>query len=275
MEPEGDPSMDDHAGVADRTASLERLVPAFRTIARAFALLEIVAAAPDGIAVKDIAVQAGLEKSTASRLLAALRELGYLRQRTSDRAYFLGGRVLTLAQGYKRQLNMREIARPHLQSLRDETGQTVHLAIRDEREVVYVDQFEPDGPLRLHSAVGRGLPLHVTAMGRAILAKLPPPEREDLLRRLTADGRFSGFVVDLDHVREEVERASREDWATVDRHDDLSRVGAAITDSAGRPVAAISVSGPSFTMNSRIREYASRCIESARAISAELRSLGY
>lgn len=244
--------------------------PGSGTLIRGLALLEIVAASPQGAAVTDVAAQAGLDKGTASRLLATLRKQGYVRQRQSDRRYLLAGKVLLLARSYEGQLNLREAARSHLAALRDATEETVYLAVREGRQIVYVDQLEPDRPVRLASADGQSLPLHVTAMGRAILAAMPAHEADQLIDHLIADPHFDHFVVDLDHMRDEVEHARRTGWATVDRHDDVTRVGAAIIDVTGEPVGAISVAGPSYRMGDLIEICGDHCVRTAQAISAEL-----
>lgn len=244
--------------------------PGTGTLVRGLALLEIVARSPQGAAVTEVATAAGLDKGTASRLLATLRRQGYVRQRQSDRRYLLSGKVLLLARSYESQLNLREVAQPHLAALCAATNETVYLAIREGRQIIYVDQVEPDRPVRLASAVGQSLPLHVTAMGRAVLAALPGEEADELLNHLVVDPHFGRFVVDLGHVRDEVEHARRSGWATVDRHDDVTRVGAAIIDATGEPVGAISVAGPAYRMNDNLRACGERCVEAARAISAAL-----
>lgn len=240
-----------------------------RTLARGLQLLEIVARSPNGASVTEAAGEADLDKATVSRLLSALRQLGYVRQR-HDRSYALSGKVLGLARSYEQQLNLREVAKPHLVTLRDDTQETVHLAIREARQLVYIDHAEPDRSVRLASVIGLSLPLHVTAMGRAVLAAMPLAESDALVRQLIADPHFADFVVDLDHIRDEIEHARADGWATVERDDDVSRVGVAIVDASGEPVGAISVSGPSYRMDDRIETVATHCLATGRTISAAL-----
>ncbi|MFD6419908.1 IclR family transcriptional regulator [Streptomyces sp. NPDC060194] len=244
--------------------------PAARTLARGLQLLEIVARSPQGAAVSDVAAETGLDKGTVSRLLSALGQLGYVRQRPADRRYLLSGKVLVLARSYEQQLNLREVARPHLTALRDTTRETVHLAVREGRQLIYVDQVEPDRSVRLASAIGQSLPLHVTAMGRAVLAALPRPEGDELAAQLVADPHFADFVVDLGHVRDEVEHARRHGWATVARDDDVTRIGVAVLDATGEPVGAVSVSGPAYRVDEHVETHAATCVAAARAISAAL-----
>lgn len=241
-----------------------------RTLARGMAVLEAVGAAPDGVGVTEVAARCHLDKGTTSRLLASLRRLGYVRQRSSDKRYLLTSRVLRLAVGFSAQFDLREVARPFLTALRDRTTETVHLAVREGLHLVYVDQLQPDQAVQVAMSIGNVLPLHVTAMGRAVLAALGPAEREEQLERLLPDKRYADFVVDLDQIRNELRDAERRGWATADRHDDVARVGAAVLDAAGRPVGAISISGPSYRVAPKLAELGADCRETARAISAEL-----
>ncbi len=243
---------------------------AVRTLARGLLLLEAVAAAPGGVGVTELAETCGLDKGTTSRLLASLRDMGYLRQRPSDRRYLLTGRVMRLARGFVAQFELRELARPHLVRLRDLTNETVHLGVREGSRLVFLDQLETDHALRLASAIGQNLPLHVTAMGRAILAALPAAERDELLEKLLADDRHAELVVDLKQLRNELRTAEARGWATAERGDDVTRLGSAVLDATGAPVAALSVSGPAHRMAPRLAELGAHCRATAQAISIEL-----
>lgn len=241
-----------------------------RTLGRGLALLEGVARKPNGAAVTDLAAATGLDKGTTSRLLGTLRQLGYVRQNPRDRRYLLAGKVLMLARGFDQQLNLVEIAHPVLRRLQEETSQTIYLAVREGDQVVYVDQHNPQTDIRLAHAVGRSLPLHVTAMGRAILAALPEDECERVLTSLLAATDAASFPVDITHARDEINHARAAGWATVDRYDEVVRIGAAIVDAGGEPVGAMSVAGPSFQMLPHIDELTTKCTAAAREISALL-----
>jgi IclR family acetate operon transcriptional repressor len=236
-----------------------------RTLVRGLTILELVAKSPGGASVTDLAAAADLDKGTTSRLLTTLRNLGYVRQRPGDRHYLLSGRLLTLALAYHSQLDLRETARPHLVRLRDTTHETVHLAVREGDDIIYVDQLEPDRSVRIRSSVGRALPMHRTAMGRAIMAALPAEECEAAIARVG-----EGEPADTDEIREGVRLARERGWATIDRNDDVTRVGAAILDATGEPIGAITVSGPSYRMTDRMTEWAAACVDTAHEIGRDL-----
>ena len=136
--------------------------------------------------------------------------------------------------------------------------------------MVYVDQYDPNSDIRLSHAIGRSLPLHVTAMGRAILAALPEDECEALLAELLEAPSSAEFPVDVDHARDEIARARKGGWATVDRFDEVIRIGAALVDASGEPIGAMSVAGPSFLVAPHIEELGRKCTDAAREIGVLL-----
>lgn len=218
-------------------------------------MLEAVAENSGGVGVTEVASLTGLDKGTTSRLLATLRELGYVYQREADRQYELGSRCLWLSREYSvgiEELSIR--AAPFLAELRDATRETVHLAIREGIYMVFVAQYEPDRQVRVQSAVGSRLALHRTAMGRAILAEMPGSDRQRLFGLLRSHAAATGEEIDFDAVTHDVEEATKRGWAAVDRHDDVTRIAAAVRGPRSAPAAAITVSGPSYRMTDRVDE---------------------
>lgn len=226
---------------------------ASRTLLRGLSILEIVAEARDGIGVTEVAARAGLDKGTVSRLLATLRQKDYVQQRSSDRRFELGARCLWLAAGYRSSIQeLAAVAAPYLSELRDRTQETVHLATLEDASVVYVAQEQPERSIRAHSAVGTRLPLERTAMGRAVLAALDPEAREARIRSLESAAAARGEEFDAAALRADVDTALERGWAGLDRHDDVTRLAAAVLGADGAPVAALTLSGPSYRMDAEL-----------------------
>lgn len=256
---------------AMQQAAVTSAQSASRTLVRGLSILEIVAEAGEGIGVTEIAAKAGLDKGTVSRLLATLRQKGYVQQRSVDRRFVLGSRVLWLAREYRaRKEELSSIAQPYLAALRDLTQETVHLAILEETFVVFIAQEQPDRSIRARSAVGSRLPMHRTAMGRAVLAALGGEDREQLIRTLELDATARDEAFDGDALRHDVSEAVARGWAAVDRHDEVTRLAAAIVDPECEPIAAITLSGPNYRMDPEIERYGAQVLESAKAVSAAL-----
>ena len=133
-------------------------------------VLSILAVFEDSLAPRsltDLATETGLALSTTHRLLAELEEWGAL-QRDVNGRYQIGLRLWELGQHAGRQV--REIARPLLQDLYSLTQETVHIAIRENTEVLYIDRVYGTRRVPQASRVGGRLPLHATAVGKVLLA---------------------------------------------------------------------------------------------------------
>jgi IclR family transcriptional regulator, acetate operon repressor len=121
----------------------------------------------------------GLPRSTVHRIVTSLVGEGLLeRQGTQVR---LGVRLFEIGQRVPRQRVLRDAARPYMRDLREATRQTVHLAILEGSQVVYVDILASPGAPPLPSSVGGRLPAHVTGVGKAMLAFSPPETRSAVL----------------------------------------------------------------------------------------------
>ncbi len=219
-----------------------------------------------------IAQRVGLDKATVIRLLRTLADAGYVIQDEATRRYRLTGRILMLAHGANARLDLRSVARPHLTALRDALGETVHLGVMEDLRVVYVDKLEAANSIQLVSAVGQTMPLHSTALGKAMLAALPDEECEGTYARMELAPRTERTIRDLVVLREEIRQTRLRGYSTDDRENEPfgECVGAAIIAADRRPVGAISVSGPHFRIHDRVEYFGIRVRDVAGAISREL-----
>lgn len=242
-----------------------------RTLLRGLQLLELLASGSDG-SVTDLASTAGLDKGTTSRMLSTLRTAGYVRQDAVTRRYRLSGKILWLAQGYADQLDLRGAAHPHLGALRDAVGETVHLGVREDDRVIYIDKVEAGRSIRLVSTIGHAEPVHTTALGRAILSRLPAVERRRLVRRFDHDARTPNTVTDPDSLLAVLAEAEQRGFAIDDEENQehVTCVGAAVVDVLGHPIGAVSCSGPTFRMRDRIDEVGPLCRATAADISGAI-----
>jgi DNA-binding IclR family transcriptional regulator len=248
-----------------------------RTLSRGLDVLEALARADeDGLGPSALGQQVDLDKATVTRLLRTLVEAGYVAQDETTRRYRLTGKVLWLAHRATVRLDLRSVARPYLTALRDELGETVHLGVMDDLRIVYVDKLEADNSIQLVSAIGQTMPLHSTSLGKAMLAALPDEEREGKYARMDLAPRTERTILDLAAFRDEIRRTQLRGYSTDDRENEPfgACVGAAIIRPDGRPVAAISVSGPYFRIRDRLPFFGERVRAVATAIARELGSDG-
>jgi DNA-binding IclR family transcriptional regulator len=173
----------------------------------------------------DIAERAELPKSTVHRILRRLVERGYARAQ-GDGVYVLGPRVLTMAGAMLGRLDVTALAGPVLRALHADVGHTVHFAMLSDDEAVYLEKLvDPGLPYQFASRVGGRIPLHCTAIGKALLAEMEtPPEMDGELRAELERVRERRFAID----DEENER-------------NIRCVGAAVRDHTGAATHAISV----------------------------------
>jgi DNA-binding IclR family transcriptional regulator len=247
-----------------------------QSLERAFDLLEALGEGGE-LGVTELAERTGLVPSTAHRLLATLVKRDYVTQNAISGRYLLGYKVAEVASGLEQRLSrLRAAARPHLESVRQATGETANLVILDGDHVVYVDQVEGTRRVRMFTVVGTAALAHTTGSGKAILAYGPPEavttlyaDREPL-ERLTPR-----TLVTLEELREDFRRIRRRGYA-IDHEEHEEGVGcvaAPLFDHTGRPCGAISVSGPSARIvDADTAELGALLVEHAGRISE---ALGY
>ncbi|MDF2991559.1 MAG: kipR [Microbacterium sp.] len=225
-----------------------------RALARGIRILEAIAEARGGLTVTELSELTGIDKSSVSRLISTLVDVGLV-ARVESRRVVLTGRVLGLAKGFRQQYNLSEIARPHLTDLRDKVDETVILTIRQRSHTVSIDQFDPEHPFRMVPHVGNTAPLYATAAGRAIMFALPVAEQHRIIDELV-DAEVEHPEVRLDHDQwaREIDLAQSRGYVWIRRTDDVERLAAVVRDRNGSPLAAVSIYGPKYRMNGRLAD---------------------
>ena len=186
--------------------------------------------------VSALARMLGDDKSAVQRALLTLAEAGWIARTGPELGQWkLTSRVAAFAAVADQRVNLRAVARPVLEQLRDELGETMLLCVLRDRRVLAIDVVESNQLVRTAPTVGLEIPLEGSAASQAILAHLPAPE----LARVLGEAPSRTL---LSHLG----RARRRGWAVNNRRvrAGASAVGAAILDRRGRPLASIALSGP-------------------------------
>lgn len=224
-----------------------------QSITRMFDVLEALALADEELTLTRLQAQLNLPAPTLHRLLQALVERGYVEQNGDSRRYGPGLKILEIAESAKRnsRFDLCRVVRPFLQRLTDESGESSNLVIRHNTEVIYVEQVSSPRSVRMFTEVGHRAPLYCTGAGKAILSCLSSDQLDAYvetvqLERLTPQtlGSADELVRELAAVRRQGFAIDNEEFET-----GVRCVAAPIVDSAGRCVAAISVSGPTTRMS--------------------------
>lgn len=160
------------------------------------------------IRLTDASAYLEVASSTAHRLLAMLQYRGFVRQDPATRAYEAGPALSSIAFSVIRRLDVRTVARPVLERVGAELGETVHLGRLQGREVYFLDSIEGTQAVRVVSRLGRSMPAHCTSTGKAMLSQLDPEELRGLypqeqLDQLTERSIATRTVLeaDLDRIR--------------------------------------------------------------------------
>jgi DNA-binding IclR family transcriptional regulator len=193
-----------------------------------------------------------LHVSTAHRLLTTLIRQGYCRQNPETGRYALGSKLFQLGEACLGQIDLRMLARPFLERLCRETGETANLVVLDGQEALYLDKVESPQNLRIFSRIGHRAPLYCTGAGKVLLAYRHETEREALLGRGPLKPLTRRTTTSLLRLRRELAQV-REQGFALDREEceeGAYCIAVPVRNAQGRIEAALSVSGPTVRLGS-------------------------
>lgn len=188
-------------------------IQGIQVIARASAILRVLRDRPEGLSLGELSKMVGLPRSTVQRIVDALHDEHFIMSASARRGVRLGPGLIALAAGAR--FEIVELARPTLELLAQESGETVDLSIMDGEQIVFVDQIIGMHRLRAVSAVGVGFALHASANGKACLAALDTQQLESLLSRLKLVAMTERTLTSLEPLRRELD-AIRESGVALD-----------------------------------------------------------
>ncbi len=215
----------------------------------------------------------GLNKSTTHRVLASLQYMNYVRQDPGTGHYEATFKLVTLAEQLLEQVDVAQMARPHLKELAAKVAETVHFVERDKDKVVYVDKVDSlDRTVHMKSYIGSKIPFYRTGVGKAMMANLPDPEILALWNSCTIEKRTAYTITDPNDFLEEIAEVRRKGYALDNEENETGvRCIAAALAMDGGARYAFSVSVPISRMdNERIRELSGLVLDTKTAIDAEL-----
>ena len=211
-----------------------------QSVARGLSVIRAFRPGRERLTMAEIAHVCRLTRAGVRRILLTLEDLGYVGQ--DGRHFYLTTRILELTKGYERR-SLWEAARPTLQDLADRLNEATSAAVLDGRDVVYMLRIRSTRLMHVDLEQGAHLPAHVSAMGRVLLAALPPDELDAWL----AGARFVRLtphtVADPDTLRARIAEARLRGWchARGEVEESLSCVAVPLVDRAGRTLAALHV----------------------------------
>lgn len=189
----------------------------------------------------EIAVDTGLARPTVRRILLTLTELGYVR--SVDRGYTLTPRVLELGMAYVNSLDMWDVARPHMERLVAQTGESTSMAQLDGSDIVYVARVAVPKIVTLAVSIGTRFPAHATSMGKVLLAALDSVELETVLAEPGRSGVDARWQPDRESLLRSLREVRARGWALADQDLALGvrSIAAGVRNGDGTVVAALNV----------------------------------
>lgn len=239
---------------------------------RAMSILELIRD-HSSMSIHELSAELGVTRSTIHRLLSTMRARDFLDQDPSTRAYVLGPFFTDLGVEPAASRQLTVVARPHLEALRAEFGETVQLIVLAGKASHFLDGVAADRPLQTTVRIGSRLPAHATSGGKALLAELP----DHKVRALLADelsALTAQTVPTLDQLLDQLHEVRRQGYAVNDGESEIGIIAyaAAIKDPAGNAVGAIALSMPSVRASAdRVQDIVPAVRRTAAAIGAELR----
>jgi IclR family acetate operon transcriptional repressor len=255
---------------AGRRADAEAANPV-QALSRALDLLECIAAAESGLSLGELGQATGLPPSTVHRLLKSLEQRHYVVHDEDRGRWFIGVQAFSVGGAFLRGRNYAALARPIMCRLMEEAGETVNLAAEDRGEAVFLAQVECRQMMRALSQPGIRVPLHCSGVGKALLAAFPVREAEAVLAGGRAVSLTSKTITDPESLLRELAVSRKRGYAIDDEEHavGLRCVAAAIHDEHGRPLAALSISGPTARIpNERIPVLGAMVVRAAREVTA-------
>ncbi|MGW6020283.1 IclR family transcriptional regulator [Streptomyces sp. NPDC055099] len=221
-----------------------RLVPA---VTRALDILELFLEGDGTLSAPEVTRRLRLPRTTVHELLTTLAARSYLVQIPDQTGrYRLGVRAYQLGSRYAEQLDLAAEGQQVAREVAETCDETVHVAVLEDTDVIYIAKVDSTHAVRMVSAAGRKLPAHCTSVGKMLLASLPQTELESRLagRELVAMTQNSitepdALLAALADIRERGVAAEHRE-----SNPDVSCVAAPVRDSAGHVVAALSISVP-------------------------------
>ncbi len=246
---------------------------AIGSVEKALKILEFVITKKTGSRIQDIAQYMKMSPPAVYKHLETLVRSGYLCKEPYSHRYMPSYKVVELGSIILRNVQVREIAHPFLVDLMERTGMTVHFAIVDGFEGVYVDKIESARTIPTISRIGMRMRLYSTAFGKAILAFLSTEELKKYTSNVKLEKQTPKTITDVNRLFEELSRTKQRGYAIDDEENEagVKCIGAPVFDYTGNVIGGISVTAAAGSFSEQLTAVvANEVLKTAREISRRL-----
>ncbi len=216
-----------------------------QVIDRMALLLDLIARYDDTVSLKILSAESELHTSTTYRILSSLIQ-NQLVERDEAGQYRLGVKLLHLGSHVRQRIGLREQAKPIMQALRDTLGESVNLTVRENDEVVYVERSISEKMIRVEQVIGSRAPLHVTAVGKLMLAASGTAACYDYAHRTGLPAYTKNTITDIDELLVKTSEAKANGFAYDNEEAEIGVgcIGVLVRNNTGEVAAGLSVSAP-------------------------------
>jgi IclR family pca regulon transcriptional regulator len=245
------------------------------TLARGLSIITAFSPTATALSVSDAAARTSLPRPTARRLLKTLEQMGYVR--SNDGLYTLTTKVLELGTTYIAALGIWELARPHLEGLVAQTGESSSMSQLDGSDIVYVARVAVPKIIALSVHIGTRFPAPATSMGHVLMAELDRDELDTLVASPSQSGIIPRITPSRDELHEILAEVRSRGWALSDERLSLGirSIAAPVRDAFGKTVAAMNVTvhAAETSVSELKRRHLPMLLETAEKISQEWANL--
>ena len=239
-----------------------------QVIERLAKLLDVIALHEDPVSLKILSAATGLHPSTAFRILSSLADQGFV-ERTTRGNYQLGVKLMQLGSRVRSSVDIRKIALPLMEKLRDQLGETVNLTVREGDEIVYIERSVAKRMIKVEQVIGSRAPLHVTAVGKLMLGVLGEAACNSYAKRSKLPAYTKNTHTKIAPLLQDSLTAAQRGYSYDNEEAELGVgcIGTLVRDASGNVVAGLSVSAP---IERRRDEWVTQVMETGLEISKQL-----
>ena len=244
-----------------------------KVLTKAFAVFDVLLEHKFPMSMSEISERLDFYPSTVHRILDTLKFGGYVEQNPNSQKYQLGLKLLELGMAKINQIDLVKEAKPFLRDLAKKCDETVHLAILEDDNVLYLAKEESSQTIRMISYVGKRAPLHCTGLGKVLLANLSLKDRDKIIDRIELFQLTNNTITEKEKLCEELNKIKEMGFALdeEENENDVRCIAAPVKDYKGKVIAAVSVSSPNYRLNNEKQVYIKEAlINTVKGISSRL-----
>ena len=243
-------------------------------VERALILLRYIVDHPEGLSIREVSREYGYSPATVQKLVSALNNQDFITQDQATERYHLGPEVVRLGLTAVERLEVRQVARPFLSTLSNETEETVFLAIARGDHVIYIDKVVSDRLIRMDAPLGVNRPFNCTSVGKVLLSGMPPDKVAELAVQGVFEHRTENSIVEIFAIQAELDQVHQRGWVLDNEEYALGAycIGAPVYNHEGQIIAALTVSGPAERIKGNLDILVEKVKSNAQAVSE---AMGY